>query len=286
MVESKSRRKFGVCKLTGASGKFVKSHIIPRAIAPPAPGGEPFAQAGNGLRPSRRRESWYDPNLVTQEGEAILTSYDTWGIAELRRQKLIWQSWGPMTSLSTSDFIGISKDHGARSISFSDPTRMQLFLLSILWRAAASDLPAFAEISLRHSDTRRLKRYLLDAHRPPADFFPASITQLSTLGLPHNASPFAQIKDSGALGIFPPVREKIFRFYFDGMIVHFHADAEDRTVNGLGAMAVGASPLTVISTVSFEASWHRQNMAMVYADAETEFPGAIARAEGRKTNKK
>jgi hypothetical protein len=85
--------KEGICKLTGEKGKFVKSHIIPAALTTPE-GTGPLTQGGRGRPPIRRWSSWYDPCLVTQAGEAILAEYDNWAIQELRKNKLIWSSWG------------------------------------------------------------------------------------------------------------------------------------------------------------------------------------------------
>lgn len=85
--------------------KFVKSHLIPRALTPPRVDGIAFPQLGGRRRPLRRFDSWYDLQLVSQEGEAILADLDAYAIDELRRLKLVWQSFGPMLSLSTSDHM-------------------------------------------------------------------------------------------------------------------------------------------------------------------------------------
>ena len=62
----------GMCKLTLTYGKFVKSHIIPEALTETSWGGSPLTQPGPNGRRIRRCTSWYDPQLVTTEGEAIL----------------------------------------------------------------------------------------------------------------------------------------------------------------------------------------------------------------------
>jgi hypothetical protein len=95
---------YGVCKLTGTHGKFVKCHIIPAALTPPEVKGDPLHQGGQG-RSVRRISSWYDKALVTRAGEEFLRDLDTWGIRELRQQKLIWSSWGAHTELNTRDHV-------------------------------------------------------------------------------------------------------------------------------------------------------------------------------------
>lgn len=275
------RATFGICRLTGEHGRFVKAHIIPRALAPPAAGGEAFAQIGQRSRPTRRRDSWYDQHLVTRQGEDILTSYDTWAIAELRRLKLVWRSWGPMHALATADFHPIpNTPWGGRTVEFIDPLRMRIFLLSLLWRAAASDLPDMREASLRASDLRRLRRTIVSGSPPAPSFIPISLVQLSSIGNMHNHGPIKQTKPIPKVGSDPGWHESIIRMYFDGLIVHYHIEGDQRTVEGLGPMVVGRKS-TLITTIEYEKSWQLENLRNCFADAEHEFPGAITRASGR-----
>lgn len=272
----------GVCRLTGTYGRFVRAHLIPRALTKPRPNGEPFAQFGDRQRPTRRRDSWYDSGLVTQAGEDILTGYDTWAISELRRLKLVWQAWGPMQALRTPDFSAFpDTDWGIRQIKFSDPFRMRLFFLSLLWRAAATTRAEFKEIDLRHSNLRRLRQYVREGLTPPHSFFPTILTQLSTVGFMHNLAPIAQTKQSMVVMGVKTDNEPIFRFYFDGLIIHFYRSPTAATMSGIEPMLVGQIAGTKLSTVTFAASWQLLNMRNCVADAEHEFPGAIARAEGK-----
>jgi hypothetical protein len=271
---------YGLCKLTGNAGKFVRAHIIPRALAPPTPGGEAFAQIGQRRRPTRRRDSWYDERLVIRAGEDILTAYDTWAVTELRRLKLIWQSWGPMHVLATPDFRTIANTSlGLRLVEFKDPHRMRIFLLSLLWRAAASELPEMSEVNLHASDLRRLRRAIVSGSPPPTSFMPVSLVQLSTIGRMHNHGPITQIKSIPKVGGESAKNEPIVRIYFDGLIAHFHTEADERTLEGLGSMAVGGQSL-LLNTVEYEASWQLENLRNCFADSEHEFPGAITRASG------
>ena len=74
----------GICKLTGITGKLVKSHLIPQALTQPEFKGTPLIQVGNGKIPIRRWSSWYDSSIVTSDGEAIL--------ADLERFPFSWHS--------------------------------------------------------------------------------------------------------------------------------------------------------------------------------------------------
>lgn len=275
--------QLGQCKLTGALGPLVKSHLIPRALAPPREGGEPFAQFGGGQRPIRRFDSWYDLSIVTRVGEDILTGYDTFAIREMRRLKLIWQSWGPMLSLCTTDWVRLpGTPNGIRRVVFSDAPRMRLFFLSLLWRASVSGLPEFKEIDIKASDARRLRNAVRDgATDLPDEFFPVTLTQISTRGEPHNLGPISQLKRGVAVEKYKSKDLHIFRFYFDGLVAHVHTSTDGKAVDGLWPMLVGPEDGTTLSMVTWEASSQASNMVALIREAEREYPGGIARAEGR-----
>ena len=129
-------KRTGVCKLTGRHGQFVKSHLIPAALTRPESKGAFLVQAGLGERPIKRWTSWYDPALVTAEGEKILAAHDSAGIAELSRHKLIWSSWGPMLELNTSDLKRYAWGIGVRRLQNVDGHTLRIFFLSLLWRNA------------------------------------------------------------------------------------------------------------------------------------------------------
>ena len=61
----------GVCRLTLAHGKYVKSHIVPKALTPKDVPGGPMFQSDGHDRPKKRFDSWYDQRLVIRKGEDI-----------------------------------------------------------------------------------------------------------------------------------------------------------------------------------------------------------------------
>jgi hypothetical protein len=268
----------GTCKLTGQTGKFVKSHLIPAALTRPEYAGASLVQSGRGARPTRRWSSWYDRRLVTSEGERILEHYDSWAIDQFRKHKLIWSSWGPMIKLSTLDFQPILGSHwGVRRIAGIDPKRLRLFFLSLLWRAAATDLPEFDEVSIAPDDLEQLRKMIINGDPEPLDFLPAQLTQLSTIGMVHNHGPISQVKEIPAFGGSRGYKVPIFRFYFDGLITHFHmAKAVDQpSVDELGPLIVGFAGDLVVSTVAYETSFQRENLREIMLETFAKWPKSI-----------
>ena len=269
----------GRCRLTGKHGRFVKAHIIPKALTSRDVGDTPFAQAGRDYAPIKRWDSWYDPALVTADGEKLLTALDTWALTELRKYKLVWRSWGPMLTLDPSSIVNIpGTPYGVRIINGVDGRRLRLFLLSVLWRAAASDLPEFKEVDLSRRNLERLRRMVLSLNPDPMNFFPVTLTQLSTLGPVHNLTPIAQ---EMPLDITRPERTApIFRFYFDGLIAHFYRKIAAEDLECIDGRQVGKSGALHVVTVTYEASWQRDNLDELMREASERWPERLDRING------
>jgi hypothetical protein len=274
---------FGVCKLTGVEGRFVDSHIIPRALTKPEEPGKTFIQGGRGFRPERRASSWYDSELVIEEGEAILRDYDTWAIRELRKHRLIWGSWGASKRLSAPDFEPIPDTrYGYRRISGIDTHRLRLFFLSLLWRAAASSRYEFDEIQIPVSHLEHLTAIVRGRQLASIDFYPMSLTQISTRGPAHNQTPIAQELFIPSVEGEPEHSIPIFRFYFDGLIAHIHRGTEGgHAERRMGPAAIGFDEETlVLSTVTFEDSFQRENLKNLIGEAHERWPEIMRRLYG------
>jgi len=267
--------KMGVCQLTGAYGRYVRAHIIPAALTKPASKGKPYLQGGEGSRPIRRWTSWYDEQLVTAEGEEILSDYDHAGINELRRLKLIWSSW-ESDDLRTADMLGEPTAHGLRIIEGADGKALRLFFLSILWRAAATALPEFRPIRLRQRESQLLRDMLLRSSPDPQWLFPTVLAQFSTRGPWHNQTPLAGRKPIEREGR-KPAQVRIFRFFFDGLAVHFHRDRSFKQDSGMGAMRVGADKGLGVITLPFEDSFQRENLELAIAETRHRWPREFER---------
>lgn len=279
-LKKRSARAVGTCKLTGKDGPFVNAHLIPKAVTKPAEPGRSFIQGSPTVRPERRHSSWYDNRLVTRYGEDILRDYDTWAIRELRRHRLIWSSWGSMQRLGELHTEIPGTPWGFREIYGIDPGRFRLFFLSLLWRAAASERWEFAEVSLPPNDLERLRYLLVERDPGPLDFYPASLTQLSTRGPEHNQTPFVQTKLVPAYEGMPERHIPMVRFYFDGLAAHVHLHASDEgETAALSHTVVGAGPRLSIGTVPYETSFQRENLDRLIVETSVRWPDVMRRLD-------
>lgn len=256
---------YGLCKLTQQRGMFVDSHIIPEALTRPASNGKPLYQYGEGKRPIKRWSSWYDPKLVTLEGEKYLSALDTWAIHRLREHRLVWSGWGSSSSLN-GFHTEIAGELGIRQVSGIDPMRLRLFFLSLLWRAAATDLDEFSEVLISDDDLEHLRQLILSGNPGDLSFYPCQLTQLSTKGTIHNHAPIRDLKHLAGDGLLTPSSLALptFRFYFDGLIAHMHVSLPKwSSAASLGNLLVGAADTVILSTVSFESSLQNLNMQSV-----------------------
>jgi len=243
----------GVCALTHEEGEFISAHLIPKALTRPSVRGRPLLQIESGKKPKRRWDSWYDDHLVTIAGEAILTELDTWAIQHLRAHRLVWSGWGSARTLLGHYSPIANSPWGIRRVAGLDTLRLRLFYISLLWRAAATTRPEFAEVELPPDDMETLRSMLIERKASPASFYRVQLTQLSTKGLIHNMPPIAQYKEVKNLVIGMKHRvEKIFRFYFDGLIAHIHCPDTESAGSDYGPLVLGAEEDVVLSTVTYE----------------------------------
>jgi hypothetical protein len=260
----------GICKLTGQSGRFVKSHIIPQALTRPAQRNLPFWQIHPNTPPVKRWSSWYDSGLVVQAGEDILTAYDTWGVEALRRERLVWGGWGTQKSLGSLLHSVGDSPWGVRKIENIDGKKLRLFLLSLLWRAAATNLQEFNSVKLPDDDLETLRELICSGDPGSTVFYPIQLTQMSTIGIIHNHAPIADIKSVPILDVDPiqHVQAPIFRFYFDGLMVHFdRRKLAPEDMSAIGNMIVGQEDTFLVTTQTYEGSYQSLQVTNVQIQA-------------------
>jgi len=256
----------GVCKLTGHKGQFVRAHILPKALTRPREKGLPFLQAGNGSRPVRRWDSWYDNELVIRKGEDILSKLDDFAIYELRRSKLIWSGWDVSDNVLAENDRVLGTGLGFRRVVGIDPTKLRLFFLSLLWRAAASERWEFSEIVINFDDLERIRLMLLSGSPDPSNFYPIVLTQLSTRGEVHNHTPIMSNKKFPGFDGEPDYNCEMVRLYMDGLIAHVHITKSDfdlKYFEDMGNLIVGQGEDLVVTTVTYETSSQLANLRRI-----------------------
>jgi hypothetical protein len=178
--------------------------------------GEKYVETGIGHGVKTRSNSWYDEQLVIREGEDILEAIDTRGIETLRRHKLVWSGWQPYEDLVGA--FAFQEGQGFRLIQIPSPGELQLFFLSLLWRAAASSRHEFADFKLPSQTLEDLRVRVLQQSPGLMNDYPVQLFQLADRGVEHNRTPLLERKR-----MEPSVVEVDYaRFYFDGLCAHIH----------------------------------------------------------------
>jgi len=249
----------GTCKLTLKPGTFVKSHMIPLAFSAPSEG-RYFIDGAPGGRPTRRPTSWYDRKLVTRSGEDILAELDSFAAAELRKARLVWSGWGKETVLNDNIIPYPDSEQRVRLIPNLDILQLRVFFLSLLWRAAASEMPQYANIKLEKDELEKLRLMVLNKNPYPLSFFPVHLTQMVTRGARHNLGPLEMKTplDFGAGN--GPLMLHSYRFYFDGLIVNIHTNVSEKVHAEASVIYVGGDPTVIANCINFEDSFQASNM--------------------------
>ena len=268
------RRRSGICKLSGKLGRFVRSHLLPKAVTRPSIHGNRLIESGRGLAPRTRWDSWYDDELVTREGEDILARYDSWAIRELSRLQLIWKSWGPATSFAESIVVKEGMPtFGLRKVSCENASMLRLFFLSLLWRAAATARTEFKDVQMASGDLERLRRMVRGGDPNPLDFYPTTLLQIASRGPMHNLVPIEMdsMVDTGD-GVIRRIH--VFRFYFDGLIARMHPSMTG--IKELEPFIVGGGSELVVQMQLFQDSFQFGNLQRSVAESVLQWPEALA----------
>lgn len=249
----------GYCALTGSHGNFVKCHVLPQAFTRPAVKGEALYQSSRGSGERRRWSSWYDKNLVTREGEDILSAIDDAAIKILRRHQLVWSSWTVFRPHFETMALTLP-DHGYRKVRIADVSKLIRFALSVAWRASASSLSDMAEAKVGEEEERRLREFVLGEPIVGASPFPVSLTQLSTVGITHNQSPGVFEKQIPDLEDSNDQFVNVVRIYLDGLIFHVHLSHIPEEYVAGNPIFLGSTDQALVTSVSYEASFQYENM--------------------------
>jgi hypothetical protein len=211
---------------------------------------------GAGFR--RKWSSWFDDHLVIDIGEKILAEIDDAGIKELRRLKLNWSSW--VFAKPVFQKMGVNTpDHSFRKIALRDADKLRKFILSIVWRAAASKTDAMSSVYASPEQLELLRQIVLGIQPIETNHFPTTVIQLSTIGEVHNHSPYNDIKRQPAMLGVPEVEYPIVRLYFDGVIFHVHWNDDNLELNE-NICFLGACEHLLVTGISYNASFQYENL--------------------------
>lgn len=271
-MKKSNRPREGICQLTGSEGRFVDSHLIPLALTRLSRTGEKYIETGIGYGTKSRSNSWYDSQLVTREGENVLAAIDTRGIDALRRYKLVWSGWGNIEEL-ISEFDPLEQGIGVRQIELVHAEDLQIFFLSLLWRAAATARREFADVSLPAATLEDLRQRVLHQSAGSFEDYPIQLFQLTSRGVKHNRTPILERKRmplAAAAGWGKEI--EYARFYFDGLTSHIHIPGGVSLESEyLGScMGLGKNRTTIVFGHRFEESRAWGNIKEVAATVAME----------------
>lgn len=254
-----TNKKDGICALTRTRGRFVASHLIPRALTRLSTTGEKYIETGIGAGIKKCADSWYDSSLCTRLGEDILEDIDTKGIEELRRHRLVWSGWSTDETHLKPDEADLGGG-AIRLLKLQHPEALRLFFLSLLWRAAASSRPEFVHVVLLEDELEDLRIRVLHQDPGPVEDYPIQLFQLITRGQAHNRTPLLErkplVEDDGSHG--EPIT--FARFYFDGLVSHIHLPRGQPISENYLKLCLGFQEITAVFGREFDDSRTEANL--------------------------
>lgn len=147
-----------------------------------------------------------------------------------------------------------------------------MFFLSVLWRSAASTRIQFSEIRLPSAQLEYLRQIVAGETDPADRDWPAVLILLTTKGEPQILAPMAHEIDMGSLGFDLPAVH-IFRFFFDGLIVHMGREpADDTLLDNWGGRVVGVDSGLVLIGRPYEKSSQEDNIYQLQYEMLREHP--------------
>ncbi|BEN40748.1 hypothetical protein PTR23_11190 [Serratia nevei] len=268
MRKKKKIVREGICKLTLKKGKFVESHILPKSLTILSRTGEKTIQVELKRPLKKRFQGWYDNQLCIAEGEYILSQIDDKAIRVLRENFLIWSGWpADIMELNTPDIIMAANNnelkYGLRVIKSLDWKPVKLFMLSLLWRSAASEREEMDSVIIPINFLEKLRIAILNYNSLSANEFPIRLYQISDRGVAHNRTP---IIDEDIIDFGSPIGIKkytVCRLYLDGLIAYITLDPDENYLENAQAIILGGNDETIVFLHTYENSRTFENLREV-----------------------
>jgi hypothetical protein len=140
-----------LCKFCGRQVPLVKAHIIPESMYPlEEVRREPLAIIHSDPN-APHGKSWigeYDSTLVCAGCETMFSPWDDYAIRIFRQEP------------TKNNYLYIDGEPSLYTLDIYDYKKLKLFFVSLLWRAAESNRPPFANVNIGAKHTARLKRMI------------------------------------------------------------------------------------------------------------------------------
>lgn len=236
------KHQHGKCKLTGDTGKLVKSHIIPDAFMQRTTDA-PFMAIDTVSRPKKMFTGWYDANLVSRVGEDLLEDLDTYAAKVLKGNGLTYSIRRDKKNIT--DIKGDFSPSTFLSLDKIDTNKFKLFSLSLMWRAATTSLPDFKSIKMSRIDTEDIRYRMLSGDAGPFWQFPS---YLSVFCNGQELPKCAPVKSQ---------RSSFVRFFLDGVILYVSSKRSTLKRKEFEPVLIGRKKNSIlIPCVSSLDSWH------------------------------
>lgn len=221
-------QRIGHCLLTGDWGPLAKSHLIPKAFMQPADKQAPFLESDGRSRPLTRHTAWYDRSILGHRGEKLIAGYDDPAAKCFFEGGYTYRARrhpADITKLRDGPLPG-----GAIEIEGVDAAKVRLFALSLLWRAAVSQLAPMAAVKMRDGNLEDIRRRI-ETGRP---------------GNPLEYAVYFCVFDSGEellkIAPFQPSGHPFYRFFLDGVVAYVSPRRTLIKARKLGRLVVGTEP--------------------------------------------
>ncbi len=250
----------------GSFGPLRRSHLIPNAFMRRA-GPEPFMESDGKSRTKKRQTGWYDETILGIAGEALIARYD-----DAAARCFIDRGFTYRTRRSKDDLTQIVDDFVAGEtyvIEGVDVPEIRLFAMSLLWRAAVTNMDAFSRIRVSPSHLRDIGARLRAGDPGPYLDYPTW---------------FGVFNGSTELPKVPPMPSKdipFVRFFLDGVTCYISPRRQVRNIEAFQFPIMGKEP-DRFPVVCFESagSWHDLATASAF-DQIVQREGDIFRGFGR-----
>lgn len=243
------------CQLTGATGRFVDCHLIPKAFMRRVQK-LPAYEIDGEQRPKRRfSHGWSDKRLVTREGEDVLSLYDDEAVVDL----------SPLTYSSRRKLVGFDLENLGYSqgniirIKIRNKNRLRLFGLSLLWRCAASQRPEMDSVVMRPKRLEEVRQMVVTGDPGLPQVFPMY------------CGVFDSVQELVRISPMLHRRLSMIRFFLDGIVFYISYKKINARMSALGSFLLGSTEDAAVLVYGSNDSWHLSTSEKILSETSAEY---------------